>query len=249
MIKLIQQINEKILASFNRFFLVILINTIASPWAYSQGNGSPENNGNKIDGFPVTLADETLFVIQANVNSFSSEERAETINNRLEKIVQDTSVDLNKLTIEELEGISNVVLETKTIVTITEADAKISRIPRTQLAEEYLKKIKDALETYKKERSAKYLIRAIIYTVIATFILVLIQFILSKIFPRIYRLIDSWRETRMPSFTIQNMELVTASRLTDVCISVVRLIRWIIVLLVLYIYFPLVFSFSLGQKN
>ena len=231
------------------FFLVILITTIVSPWAYSQENISPENNGNKIDGFPVTLADETLFVIQANVNSFSSEERAETINNRLEKIAQDNSVDLNKLTIEELEGISNIVLETKTIVTVTEADAKISRIPRTQLAEEYLEKIKSALETYKKERSAKYLIRSVIYTVIATFILVLIQFILSKIFPQIYRLIDSWRETRMPSFTIQNMELVTASRLTDVCISVVRFIRWIIVLLVLYIYFPLVFSFFPWTKK
>ena len=83
------------------FLLVILINSVVSSWAYSQENGSPENNGNKIDGFAVTLADETLFVIQANVNSFSSEERAQTITNRLEKIAEDASVDLNQLRIEE----------------------------------------------------------------------------------------------------------------------------------------------------
>lgn len=228
------------------FLLVILLNLISSSWVYSQEDPS---TGNKIDGFPVVMADQTLFVIQANVGSFSSEERAQTINNRLQKIAEDSSIDLNLLRVEEKEDISNIVIGKKTIVTLTQDDAKAARLPRTELANEYLEKIKDALQTYRKERSAKHLIRAGIYTAIATLLLIVIQLVLSKIFPRIYRLLDSWRDTRMPSLRIQRMELVTASRLTDILIGVVRLVRWAIVLFVLYIYFPLVFSFFPWTKK
>ena len=58
-----------------------------------------------------------------------------------------------------------------------------------------------------------------------------------------YQLLDSWRETRIPSLRIQNLELLRAFRLTDILIRLVKLIRWAVVLFVLYIYFPLVFSF------
>ena len=232
------------------FLLVILLNVISSSWVYSQEDVS---TGDEIDGYPVVLADQTLFVIKTNFGSFSSEERAQAISNRLEKIAEDSPVDLNLLRVEEKEDVSNIVIGTKPIVTVTQDDAKAARLPRTELANEYLEKIKDALQTYRKEHSAKYLVKAGIYTAIATLVLIIIQFVLSKIFPRIYRLLDSWRDTRMPSLRIQRMVLVRASRLTDILIGVVRLIRWAIVLFVLYIYFSLVFSFfpwtkQLGEK-
>ncbi|MDJ0898518.1 MAG: mechanosensitive ion channel family protein [Xenococcus sp. MO_188.B8] len=228
------------------FVLVIFLSLIAHPGVYSQIDDSA---GDKIDGFPVLLADETLFVIQSNVGSFSSEERAQTITNRLEKIAEDTSVNLNLLRIQEQEATTNIVIGNKILVTLTEADAKAAQITRTKLANEYLAKIKDSLQIYREERSTKYLIRSAIYTVIATVILVLIQLILNKIFPRIYRLLDSWRETRIPSLRIENVELVRASRLTDLLIRLVQLIRWMVVLFVLYVYFPLVFSFFPWTKQ
>ncbi len=228
------------------FVLVILLSFIAHPGVYSQIDDSA---GDKIDGFPVLLADETLFVIQSNVGSFSSEERAQTITNRLAKIAEDTSVDLNLLRIQEQEATTNIVIGNKILVTLTEADAKAAQITRTKLANEYLAKIKDSLQIYREERSTKYLIRSAIYTVIATVILVLIQLILNKIFSQIYRLLDSWRETRIPSLRIDNVELVRASRLTDLLIRLVQLIRWMVVLFVLYVYFPLVFSFFPWTKQ
>ena len=237
---------KKYWQAFIAFILVILLSVMASPWVHSQ---EEPVKGDKIDGFPVLLADETLFVIQANVGSFSSEERAQTITNRLETIAEDTSVDLNSLRIEQLEDTSNIVIGTKNLVTLTEADAKAARLPRTELADQYLAKIKDSLQNYRQERSAGYLMRSVIYTVIATVVLVLIQFILSKIFPQIYRLLNSWQETRITGLSIQNMQLITASRLTDILIGLVRIVRWIIVLFILYIYFPLVFSFFPWTKQ
>ena len=228
------------------FVLAILLSVMSNPWIYAQEDAP---TGNKIDGFPVILADETLFIIQANVGSFSSEERAQTITNRLEKIAEDASIDPNLLVIEEQEDVTNIVMGTKILVTLTEDDAKAMRLPRTQLANQYREKIKDSLITYRQERSAKHLIRATIYAFIATATLILIQLILNKIFPRIYQLLDSWRGTRIPSLRFQNMDLLSSSRLTDILIRCVRFIRWLIVLLVLYVYFPLVFSFFPWTKK
>ena len=228
------------------FVLIIVLSVISNSWVDSQVD---ELAGDKIDGFPVLLADETLFIIQTDTGSFSSEERAQTITNRLQKIAEDTSVDLNLLKIEEQENITSVAIGSKIIVTLTEADAKAARITRTELANEYLAKIQDSLQTYRQERSAKHLIRSIIYTAIATLALVIIQIILSKIFPRFYRLLDSWRETRIPSLRFQNLELVRSSRLTDILIRLVKFIRWAVMLFVLYIYFPLVFSFFPWTKS
>ena len=237
---------KKYWQSLITFVLVILLSLIAHLGVYSQID---ESAGDKIDGFPVILADETLFVIQSNVGSFSSEERAETITNRLEKIAEDTSVNLDLLKIQEQEATTSIVVGNKILVTLTEADAKAAQIARTELANEYLAKIKDSLQIYRQERSAQYLIRSAIYTVIATVILVLIQLTLNKIFSQIYRLLDSWRETRIPSLRIDNVELVRASRLTDLLMRLVQLIRWVLVLFVLYIYFPLVFSFFPWTKQ
>ena len=228
------------------FLLVIILNTIAIPSISSQDS---EVTGNKIDGYPVTLADETIFIIQANVGSFSSEERAQTITNRLEQIAKDSTANFDELAIQEEEGVSNIVLGEKTLFTLTDADAKIFRIPRSQLAKEYLEKLKIALNNYREEHSAKHLIQAAIYTAIATLALIIVQLILSKIFPRVYRLINSWENTRIPSLRIQRIELLTSSQLTSILLSIIRFIRWIIILFVLYIYFPLIFSFFPWTKK
>ena len=232
------------------FGLVILLNFLASPAVYSQED-IPD--GDRIDGFPVLLAEETLFVIQANVGSFSSEERAQTITNRIQKIAEDDSIDLNLLRIEAQEVTTSVFLDKKVLVTLTEADAKAAQTNRTELAEEYLTIIRDSLQIYREERSAQYLIRAIIYSAIATVLLIIVQLILSKIFPRIHRLLDSWSGTRIPSIRIQNMELIRSSLLTDILKRLVNLVRWATILFVFYLYFPFVFSFfpwtkSLGQN-
>ena len=153
------------------FVLLILMSVITSSWADSPVDVPA---GDKIDGFPVILANETLFVIQTDVGSFSSEERAQTVTNRLGKIANDTSLDLDLLKLEAKDETTSIIIGNKILVTLTEADAKAAQVTRNELAKEYLAKIQDSLQTYREERSAKHLIRSVIYTVIATVILLII---------------------------------------------------------------------------
>ena len=226
--------------------LAILLSVSSNSWVHSQVDVP---SGDKIDGFPVLLADETLFVIQTNINSFTSEERAKTITNRLQNIADDSSVDLNLLKLDEQESITSIVIGDKILVTLTEADATAARRSRASLANEYLNIIQNSLQVYREERSFKYLIRSIIFTVISTVALIVIQIVLNKIFPLIYRILDSWREAHITSVRVQNIELIRESLLVNILRRLVGAIRWIVVLFVFYLYLPLVLSFFPWTKH
>ncbi len=227
---------QKVVLSMAMTFLII----ITSPLAYSQISPS---SGDVIDGFPVTLADSQLFVIQANVGSFSSEERAATISNRLEKIAANSTIKIEDLRLEENGNMTNCIIDNKVVLTLTEEDAAVARKTRPELANEYLNIIKDNLQKYRKERSFDYLIKAAIYTAIATGILLVILIAIGRIFPHIYNLLDSWRDNRILSLRIQNFQLLKSEKVADILIRVAKLIRWVLVLSLLYVYLPLVFSF------
>ena len=79
-----------------------------------------------------------------------------------------------------------------------------------------------------------------IYTLIATVALLGCWLILNKIFPKVYARIDSLQDQRIPSLKIQSLELLSAAQITQVLISIVKLLRWVILLAFLYIYIPLV---------
>ncbi|MGK7876251.1 MAG: mechanosensitive ion channel family protein [Xenococcaceae cyanobacterium] len=226
--------------------LLMFLIVAATPLAYSQEKAAPENH---IDGVPVIIADETLFIIQANVGSFSAEERAQAITNRIETIAKDASIQIDNLQLEDQGDATNIILGKKVIVTLTEADAKAARQVRQELAIEYRQKIKDFIKQYREERSLPNLLFAVLYTFLSTLSLIIVVIILNKTFPRIYNQIDSWRETRVPPLRIQNIEILPATRIADILISLAKLIYWVMVLGIFYVYIPLVLSFFPWTKR
>ena len=114
-------------------------------------------------------------MIQTNLGSFSAEERAQTITNKLHKIAQDISVDLSLLRLEERKDITHIVIGEKTLMSVTESDAKVVEIARTELANQYLVKIKNYLQTYKREQNANSLTTALISMIIALAVLFLLD--------------------------------------------------------------------------
>jgi hypothetical protein len=139
---------------------------------------------NKIDGTPVLLGDTTLFVIQKNVGSFSPQERAEAISNRLEKIANDPSKSLENLQVIENADITNIVVGDKLLLTLTDKDAKAGNQTRQILGKEYLEIIKNTIIQYRKERSLGNILKGIIYSFISTLVLL----ILLKVFNQITKL-------------------------------------------------------------
>ncbi|WP_041933713.1 mechanosensitive ion channel family protein [Gloeothece verrucosa] len=225
-------------------FITLVIFTLGliviSPLAYSQTKGQ---SGDKIDGFPVVLNDSKLFIIQKGVGSFTAQERAETISKRLEKIAQDSSITIDKFTVEQQPDATNIVVNNKVLLTITQKDARAAREPELELAEHYLEILKNAVEQYRKERTPAYIILALVHSIIATLLIVVVFWAINLLSPRLQTLINSWREEHIPPLRFQNLELISAQKMTDIIISFIKFIRSLIFLSLIFIYIPFVFSF------
>jgi small-conductance mechanosensitive channel len=204
---------------------------------------------NKIDGTPVLLGNTTLFVIQKNVGSFSHQERAQAVTNRLEKIANDPLISMDKLRVVEDSDTTNIVIGDKTLFTITDKDAKAVNKTRQILAEKCIEIIRNAINQYRKERSLYNILKGLFYTFISTVILFVFLKVFNQVYPRIITKLQNWRGIRIPELRIQNIELLPTARVSNIVTRLVKIICIIIVISIFYIYISLVLSFFPWTKQ
>ncbi|WP_243406905.1 mechanosensitive ion channel family protein [Cuspidothrix issatschenkoi] len=204
---------------------------------------------NKIDGTPVLLGDTTLFVIQKSVGSFSPQERAQAVTNRLEIIANDPLISIDNLRVVEDSDITSIVIGDKTLFTITDKDAKAANKTRQILAEKCIEIIRNAINQYRKERSLDYIIKGLLYSFILTIFLLIFLKIFNQVYPIIITRLQNWRGIRIPELRIQNIELLPAARVINIVTRLVKIIRIIIVISIFYIYISLVLSFFPWTKQ
>ncbi|WP_016953165.1 mechanosensitive ion channel family protein [Anabaena sp. PCC 7108] len=226
--------------------LMVFILIIAIPFAYSQDTAPPTDKTpavSKIDGAPVVLGDQTLFVIKAGVGSFSALERSQAVTNRIEIMAKDLTIPVSSLKVSEQPNTTNVLSGDKVIFTITDGDAKAAGKTTQELANEYVQTISTNITKYRQDRSLKNILFGVLYTVISTVVLLIVFKILNQIFQKIFNWVSNWQGTSIPAVRIQNFELLPASRITYILNNIIKSIRLVVVLGILFIYVPLVLSF------
>ncbi|NEO87537.1 MAG: hypothetical protein F6J87_25235 [Spirulina sp. SIO3F2] len=202
-----------------------------------------------IERFPVELNGEVLFEIEENVGSFSAEERAQAITQRLQTIAADESIAPDDLEIEELNGVIGIEFKGQIILTLTPADAQAAGRSLSALALKYRELIRTGIVDYRTARTPRSLIRGGIYALVATTALSLLLYGMGRIFPWLYRLINRGRGSYLPSLRIQRMELLPADRIADTLLGLAKLSRTLLTITLLYFYTTLVLSFFPWTKQ
>lgn len=226
--------------------MIVFILIIVIPFAYSQDTAPPTDKApsvSKIDGAPVVLGDQTLFVIKAGVGSFSASERSQAVTNRIEIIAKDPTIPANSLKVSQQPNTTNILSGDKVILTITDGDAKAAGKTTQELSNEYLQIISTNITKYRQDRSLKNILFGVFYTVISTVIFLITFKILNQIFQKIFNWVNNWQGRSIPAVRIQNFELLPASRITYILNNIIKAIRLLIVLGILFIYVPAVLSF------
>jgi small-conductance mechanosensitive channel len=199
---------------------------------------------NKIDGFPVILDGNTLFVVRRGVSGFTAEERANAINERLEKIAQDYSLSLDDLKIKfnAQENITYLSLNGTVIVTITAQDAQTYNFSQQELATRIIEIIKNTISQYRKDRSPAILTENLFYTVLSTITLLIIISLIIRWSAKLFPKLKKWIENCASSLKIQSFEMISAFRISMFCLRIMRLIRLSVILIIVYFYISFVFG-------
>ena len=199
---------------------------------------SDVQSSDQIDGFPIVLDGKAILYIQRGIAGFSAEERADTISSRLKRFAQNDSLSIDDLTIQESQDDNSLYLRIgqHVALTVTERDAKASRMTPRQLAEQSFQQIQQALRQYRQDRKPKQLVRNTIYSLIATAAFLALSLAVirgsGRLFPLLGRLIAS----RIPGIQLKNVEIIPASAISASCLQSLKLIRLTILLIVFFYY-------------
>ncbi len=118
----------------------------------------------------VSLDGHPIFRVRG-VSAFPAAERARAIEDRLGKFARDTARSVDELRLVSQPDATLILAGTERIATVLDADAALEHIDRDTLARVNLRRMQEAVERYRTDRSAANLLRHAIYALIATLLL------------------------------------------------------------------------------
>jgi small-conductance mechanosensitive channel len=192
---------------------------------------------------PVILRGDTLWVVRTPLGAFTSQERAAAVLARLRRLARDPKASRDSVRAVDDGVTTSVVVGDVVVGTITEADAAAAGTSRAELAATALPAIRRALQRESLWGIVRLAAFGLLKAILATIALIMAVRLLNRAVPAATARLESWRGSRIPTLRIQRLELLSASRLTDLLKLAVRAIRIAIVLVLLFYYIPLVFSF------
>ena len=206
-------------------------------------DSSSSSDSSNFSGAPVVVDSDTLFFVSARMLSFSPEDRARTINDKLRRIIADRSISPDSITVQETEAGSEIIAGDVIIMTLTEADASSAQMDRLQLSQKILSRIRSTVITVRGQNSIKNFVKASVYTMAILIALLVLLWGMKKLFNVIYSRLRAWQGSKIPALRLQKLELLTAERATQVLIRLVRIVRIVATVLILYVATSLILSF------
>ncbi len=196
-------------------------------------------------GAPVILGDETLFRIEAQVASFAPDFRAQVISDRITKLAKNTDISVDTITVVDNPKVGSTDLRAGdlTLITIVDADALAATRERDELARDYAEKIKNAINQFRKSYSFNSIIIGIVSTLGLTVAFVASLIGISRSTPLISGRLRRWCGVRIGGLRLFNTQILSADRVADLITEILRIVRFTLYLILVYIYINLVLSF------
>ncbi len=203
-----------------------------------------------VKGYPVIgFFKDTLFSIYNKLGSFSAKERAEAIHLRLIKLSEKLNFKNNSIKIVETENSTDLVSDENIIMSITENDALWNNSSRSELGKQYQIIISETIIKYKNETSLSTLAKEIGLALLVLIIMFFLISYIKKLFRWTAIKIRKQENKRIHGIKIRNFTLFDAHQQVNVLLNINTIIKWVTIVLAVYIALPILFGIFPWTKD
>lgn len=204
----------------------------------------------KIKGSPVAgFFKDTLFNIYTKLGSFSASERAQAVSRRIEELGDNILFEPDSLKAVNSETTADLMYHDRIIASVSENDAIWNNTNKEQLANTYKKIITDEITAYKKETSFKTLAKEVALALLVIGVLVLLIYLSGKLFNWTAGKIRLQKGKKIRGIKIKNYELFNADRQVSLLLMANTLVKWIFIILLIYLALPVLFGIFPWTQN
>ena len=194
-------------------------------------------------GYPIVPFADTLFYLYTKSGSFKPNERAVNIGRRINALYDDNFFKPDSLTISENESGTDILYKDDLIImSVTNLDALWFNKGSKEIAQDYLKKIKDAIVTEKKENSVSNWLKRIGLVALIIFGVSLLIFGINKLFKITSNYLQAHRAKYLNGITIKKFRLFTPEQHEKFMLRVNNILRIAVIIIALYLSLPLLFN-------
>lgn len=190
----------------------------------------------------VRIDGKDLFPISIQIGDISPSARAKDIEEKIIKVAENKKILPEDLEIVDLEGLKLIQSGDILIVAFSKSDAESVNQPLSELAKERLEKIKNAIIEYRKSRTDQSIFSGTLIAIISTIFAVISWFILNKTLPYFFEKFKDWQQQKFRSIRFQGLQFLSSNQVTKIFTLIFKIIRFFLIIIVLYIYIPLVLS-------
>lgn len=193
-------------------------------------------------GLPVVLFGDTVFYIYNKLGPFSPSDRAQSIESKLEMLVEENLYWEDKLKVLAGEESHDVVHDDIIVYSVTDRDAFWQDTGRAELAQKYLVQIQESIKDYKKRTGLWATLKriALLVLVIALFYFGIRY--LNRSFSRFIDWVLRLGKSHINGLKIRDYEFLSKEREEQLIVWLLNALKWLFILLVLYLALPVLFS-------
>ena len=193
--------------------------------------------------------EDTLFNIFNRSGSFTAQDRAGAIMSRIKGLKDAWRFKTDSIQIVSSDVNTDLVYKDVILLSISDNDALWENSTRDQLAENYRKIIGAEVIKYKKETSFSTLTKEIALAILVILIFIFILKYLGKLFHWTANKIVNQKDRLIKGIKIRNYTLLDAGNEVRVLLNANRLLKWLFIILTIYLALPILFGIFPWTKN
>lgn len=198
---------------------------------------------NTAKGYPVLgVIKDTLFLIYSKIGASTPSERAINISKKIKQLYEDDFLKIDSILVIKSENTYDIVYGELIIMSISENDAIWYGKSMPELADSFLEIVKNSILKSKSENSWQKLIIRIGLVLLVIAIASLIILLIGKGYSRFLLFINSKKGTWLKDLAYKDYTFLTAEQEMQVVLFLLKIFRWFVYAILLYISLPIIFS-------
>lgn len=190
----------------------------------------------------VKLNGDTLFSVQARLGPYSASVRAEVFSEHLKDLKKKEKIQVDSFYLSTINDYSVIFYKEEPLYYVSNEDAAYYGQEREVLAGEYLEVLKSAFGEVLEMRTGKYWLTHIGFTLLAIVGLILIFFLINKLYRWVNKRLSSYERTiKRKRKSILRYLLPQDTKHAFLLLS--KVVRIALIILILVFYLPLLFNF------
>lgn len=201
-------------------------------------------------GYPVVgVMGDTVLMIYAKIGASAPKERAENISRKIKKLYEDDFFKSDSITIEESENTYDIIYGETIIMSVSENDAIWYGKSMSELSAEFKINIQNSIVSAKEENSFTKLIMRIGLVFLVFVLAWLIFWLIGKGDKKLIAIIIQNKDKWLKNLSYKDYSFLTADQELEVVLFLVKILRWFVYAILLYITLPIIFSIFPFSRN